>query len=93
MKDYPPDVLLSRAQTVKRFLEDDTIAEALSNMERKYYEEFVSADSSEKRIVAQAKAKVLRDLETEMNGALLAGEGAMIQLARDAKRAEQERKP
>lgn len=62
------------AQRIDDFLKDEAIDGVLSRMERRYYEEFITADTEEKRVRAWAKAKMLRDFETEMKVITDAGE-------------------
>lgn len=57
---------IQAARRIDAFLKDDAIADALSRMERRHYEEFIAADSAEQRIRAWAKATVLREFEREL---------------------------
>lgn len=74
------------AARVDQFLKDDAISGALSRMERRYFEEFKHADSSEKRVTAWAKAKVLDDFLAELRIVIDTGERAVLEIARQAAR-------
>lgn len=73
---------IQAARRIDAFLKDDVIAKALSDMERRYYEEFIAAESSEQRVRAWAKAKMLRDFETQLKIVSDAGETETLQAAR-----------
>lgn len=77
------------AMRVQNFLKDDVIGAVLARMERRYYEEFLKADSSEKRVTAWAKATTLRNLEHEMQITLDEGERAVLEIAKEARQAAQ----
>jgi len=81
------EAIIADARRIDQFLDDPAIKEALSRMERRYYEEFLAADSSEKRAATQGKARVLKDLERELKSIIGAGEQAMLDAAKAAKRA------
>ena len=83
--------IIRDAQRISDFLKDDAIAAALSRMERRFYEEFIAADSSEKRVTAWAKANVLRNFEAELQIVMDAGEIEVKNAAKAAVRAS--RKP
>lgn len=69
-----PDEIIADANRISQFLADPVIANALTRFERRTYEELLSADSSEKRVIAHVKANVLRDFETELQACLGAAE-------------------
>lgn len=79
--------VVQRASRLKQLLDDPIIADALSRMERRFYEEFIAADSSEKRVTAWAKANVLKEFEREMNSVFDAGETEVLRAAKDAAKA------
>ena len=80
------EATIAAARRIDAFLKDEAIGGALSRMERRYYEEFKAADTSEKRVQAWGKAKVLDDLERELKSILDAGEMAVLQAAKAAKK-------
>jgi hypothetical protein len=82
MSDPSAETLVRDANRVREFLADDAISASLGRMERRYYEEFVGATSSEERIRAQAKAVVLRDFLSEMAVTLDRGEVAVLAAAK-----------
>ena len=69
-----PEQLIADASRLTAFLADEAIEAALSRMERRFYEDFINADSSEKRVTTWAKATVLRDFERELRSITDAGE-------------------
>ena len=91
MSEKSPERIVQEAARIDQFLRDDVVGGALQRMERRYYEEFLAADSSEARVKAWAKANVLRDLEGQMKSLVDAGEFEILQMAKAAKR-EQPRK-
>jgi hypothetical protein len=70
--------IIRDADRISEFLKDEVIAGALSRMERRIYEEFQAADSSEKRVTTWAKSVVLRDFETELRSIIDAGEREVL---------------
>lgn len=70
---------------IESFLNDEYVGGALTRMERQYYEEFLAADTSELRVRAWAKARVLKDLEREMKAISDAGKGERILAVRQEK--------
>lgn len=88
---HSPDQRRNRSARLTAFLNDEIIAGVLSRLERKYYEEFIVADSSEKRAATQGKVRVLRDLEREFQVVLDDGELAMLEIA-EAEKKDQDRK-
>lgn len=78
------DEIIRDATRVKEFLADPIIEGAMSRMERRFYEAFIAADSSEKRVTAWAQATVLRTFETELNAVIGAGEVEVINAAKVA---------
>jgi hypothetical protein len=74
------------AARVDLFLRDDAIVMAFALMERRYYEEFKQADSSESRVRAWAKANVLDDFQAQLRIVVTNGEAAVFGLQADAKR-------
>ena len=73
------------AERLKEFLKDGAVERCLGLLERKYYEHFLAADSSEKRVVAWAQANVLRDFHKHLAGVLTDGENAEHEILRIAK--------
>lgn len=67
---------IAHAKRLQQFLADPLVATALTALERRYYEEYLSADSSEKRVTAWAKGNVLRDLNGALKAVLDDGEMA-----------------
>lgn len=76
---------IQAAARVDSFLKDDAITGALSRMERRYYEEFKAADSSEKRVTAWAKAHHLDDFLTELRIVISTGEHEVLAAANAAR--------
>lgn len=66
--------VLHEAARIKGFLTDEIVAKHLGLLERKYYEEFLRADTSEKRVRAWAQATVLREFTQELQAVVGAGE-------------------
>lgn len=81
-----PEQAIQDAMRVQTFLKDDVIAGVLSRLERAFYEEFVAADSSEKRVTAWAKATVLRKFEMELQIVMDAGEKEVLRIANETKK-------
>lgn len=76
--------VISDAERVNTFLKDDVIGGeqgVLTRLERKYYEEFTAAEDTEKRTTAWAKARVLKDFESELR--ILVDSGEMAVRERD----------
>lgn len=86
MKPLSTEEVIRRAGVVDEFLQNEVIAGILSRLERKYYEEFLASDSSEKRVTAWAKAKTLRDFEQETKAVIDGGKIELEHIARKAKR-------
>jgi hypothetical protein len=80
-----PDEIIADANRISAFLHDPVIAAALTRFERRTYEELISADNSEKRVVAHVKANVLRDFERELQSILDAGETEVLNAAKSLK--------
>lgn len=80
MREHTTDQRALDGNRMREFLRDDTVNEALSRLERKYYEEFKHADSSEKRVTAWAKANALHDLTQQLLGVIDDGELAVAEL-------------
>lgn len=76
------DEIINDANRIKAFLADPVIAGALTNMERRIYEDLLVADSSDKRVVAHASAIVLRNFETELNKVFDAAETEVLKAAK-----------
>jgi len=73
-----PEGILAAAQRIENFLNDDVIADVMQRLERKFYEEFIGADTSELRVRAWAKATVLREWEREMRAIISNGEKELL---------------
>lgn len=85
-----PEDRLRAARRITEFLNDDVVGGVLTRMERRYYEEFLAADTSELRVRAWAKARTLKDLEIEMKTILDASEYEVIVADREAKKKMQQ---
>ena len=81
-----PEQAIQHAAKVEQFLKDDAISGAFARLERRYYEAFKQADSSEKRVTAWAKANVLDDFLTELRIIISTGERFVLEAAQAAKR-------
>lgn len=73
---------IQAAIRVDAFLKDDAIATALGRLERRYYEEFKQAKSSEDRVRSWAKANVLDDFLHELQIVKDTGEREAIETSR-----------
>ena len=78
------------AATIDQFLKNEVVAGALQRMERRFYEEFIAAESAEQRVRAWAKASVLRQFDTEMLAVLGKGETEVILAAKAAAKQHKE---
>lgn len=76
---------------ITEFLNDDVVGACLGKLERKYYEQFVAADSSEARVRAWACAVVLRDFHQHLQSVVTDGQLAAHEIVEIARR-EQLRK-
>lgn len=81
-----PEQVIADAARIDAFMKDEAVGGALSRMERRFYEEFIGADSSEARVKAWAKANVLRDLERELKIIVDAGEHEVLRIAKEHER-------
>lgn len=86
-----PETKVRAAERIKEFLADDAVAACLGRLERKYYEQFIAADSSEARVKAWAAANVLRDFHSQLQSVVTDGANAEHEILRIAK-VEQARK-
>ena len=80
-----PEQTVRAAQRVNEFLKDPAIGEAFARMERRFYEEFIAAESAEQRVRAWAKASMLKTFENEVRSILDAGEGEVLKAAKATK--------
>lgn len=79
-----PDQIIRDAERIKAFVEDDAVSGAMSRLERRYYEQFKSADSSEQRVKAWACATVLDHFLLELRVTISAGEAEVLNAAQKA---------
>ncbi len=86
-----PETRALNGAKMQEFLHDDTVNAAFSRLERRYYEAFKSADSSDKRVTAWAKANALADLQQELLSVVADGEDAVAELNLLAQRLEARR--
>ena len=87
MSERSTQQIIDDARRLDEFLKDEAIQAVFSRMERRYYEEFVAAiDSSEKRVMACAKANVLRDFERECRSMKDAGDFALASIKKELKK-------
>lgn len=84
-----PDQLLREGMRMKEILADDLLVEARALMERRYYEEFKRADSSEERVRAWAKANLLDDFWNLLHDITSRGEHEVAEAKRALKSKEQ----
>ena len=75
---------IQNAMRVQNFLKDDAVSAAIGRLERKYFEEFKKAESSEARVRAWSKATLLDDFLNELQIVIDTGELAVLELARPA---------
>lgn len=85
-----PEDILRDAQRIDAFLKDEAVSGALARMERRFYEEFIDARGADQRVLAWAKASVLRTFEIEIKSVLDAGEIAVINAAKAAAKQNRE---
>lgn len=88
-----PEEIVRDAERVSQFLKDEAIADAMSRMERRFYEEFIASKTSEERVRSWAKANVLRDFEQELRVIISAGETEVLKAAKDAQKSAASRNP
>lgn len=75
------------AGRLEQFLGDPVVSDALSHMERRYYEEFKAAKTLDELQSAQARARVLDDFQGELRIVKDAGTRAAAEIAHDERRA------
>lgn len=80
-----PEQTVQRASRLQQLLDDPIIAEVLSKLERRFYEEFKASTSSEERVRAWAKASVLAAWDVELKSVLDAGQVEVLTAAKAAK--------
>jgi hypothetical protein len=85
------EALRARA-VIDGFFNDETVKGAMERTERRFIEEMIDADTSEKRAAAQGKIRALRALLMELRIIFDAGERAMIEIAQQAKAEAMKRK-
>lgn len=86
MSEPSNEELIRRAQVVQDFLKNEVIAGILTRLEEHDYERFLTAANSEERAKAQGIAIAHREFHGALLGVMEEGKGAMIRLARDAKK-------
>lgn len=87
-----PSERINAKQTIETFLKDDVIAGVLAKMERKYYEEFKQAMTSEERVRAWSKANLLDDFVHGMAAVVESGKAALLEMAAEQKNAERRKR-
>lgn len=90
MSERSPEQIVRDGQRISEFLKDPAIEAAMSRMERRIYEEFLDADSSEKRVTTWAKATVLREFERELRSIVGAAEMEVLKEAHEAAKAKRQ---
>jgi hypothetical protein len=75
---------IQAAMRVSNFLKDEAVSAAIGRLERRYFEEFKKAESSEARVRAWSKANLLDDFLNEMQIVIDTGELAVLEAARTA---------
>lgn len=73
------------AAKIDQFIKDEDVDAAFKRVATRYYEEFRAADSSEKRVVAWAKANALEDVLLQLRITIDAGEAEVLNAAAAAK--------
>lgn len=78
--------LIAAKRRIDEFMKDEAVVECLANMKWKAYNDFVEADSNEKRIIAQAQARNLEEFATQLTIVQERGEMELLKLAEAERR-------
>jgi hypothetical protein len=83
-----PDRKISDAMRIEEFLNDEVIREAISNVEKRFTEQMIQAETSEQRAKAQGKILAIRAFAQELVAIRDTGEMEAALATVKAKKAE-----